>query len=115
MFTSKTKFANRMSEHGDSIVPFNPTELRSGEPACKTDVLRVDLRKEKSNKEELKDIKKPYDGTKLLQDELNKDAKLKVRALEKRVGRTCPAAGLHGHLGSLFWKPLFFINSSVWT
>ncbi|XP_077087953.1 phosphatidylinositol polyphosphate 5-phosphatase type IV isoform X2 [Siphateles boraxobius] len=67
-----------MSEHGDSIVPFNPTELRSGEPACKTDinVLRVDLRKEKSNKEELKDIKKPYDGTKLLQDELNKDTKL---------------------------------------
>ncbi|XP_056092823.1 phosphatidylinositol polyphosphate 5-phosphatase type IV isoform X2 [Rhinichthys klamathensis goyatoka] len=67
-----------MSEHGDSIVPFNPAELRSGEPACKTDinVLRVDLRKEKSNKEELKDIKKPYDGTKLLQDEPNKDAKL---------------------------------------
>ncbi|KAK7165110.1 hypothetical protein R3I94_003472 [Phoxinus phoxinus] len=67
-----------MSEHGDSIVPFNPAELRSGEPACKTDinVLRVDLRKEKSNKEELKDIKKTHDGSKLLQDELNKDAKL---------------------------------------
>ncbi|XP_016383364.1 72 kDa inositol polyphosphate 5-phosphatase-like [Sinocyclocheilus rhinocerous] len=67
-----------MSEHGDSIVPFNPTELRSGEPACKADitVLRVDPRTEKSNKEELKDIKKPYEGAKLLQDEHNKDAKL---------------------------------------
>ncbi|XP_073696322.1 phosphatidylinositol polyphosphate 5-phosphatase type IV [Garra rufa] len=64
-----------MSEHGDSIVPFNPTELNSGEPACKTDitVLGVDLR---SNKEELKDIKKPNEGTRLLQDEHNKDAKL---------------------------------------
>lgn len=78
MLTSKTKFTSRMSEHGDSIVPFNPTELRSGEPACKTDisVLRVDLRKEKSNKEELGDIKNPYDGTKLFQDEHNKEAKL---------------------------------------
>ncbi|XP_016356643.1 72 kDa inositol polyphosphate 5-phosphatase-like [Sinocyclocheilus anshuiensis] len=67
-----------MSEHGDSIVPFNPTELRSGEPACKADitVLRVDPRTEKSNKEELKDIKNPYEGAKLLQDEHNKDAKL---------------------------------------
>ncbi|RXN22648.1 72 kDa inositol polyphosphate 5-phosphatase-like protein [Labeo rohita] len=67
-----------MSEHGDSIVPFNPTELKSGETACKTDitVLSVDLRTDKSNKEELKDIKKPYEGTKLLQDEHNKDAKL---------------------------------------
>ncbi|XP_067263080.1 phosphatidylinositol polyphosphate 5-phosphatase type IV [Chanodichthys erythropterus] len=67
-----------MSEHGDSIVPFNPAELRSGESACKTDinVRSVDLRTEKSNREELKDIKKPYDGTKLLQDEHNKDAKL---------------------------------------
>ncbi|KAF4112888.1 phosphatidylinositol polyphosphate 5-phosphatase type IV [Onychostoma macrolepis] len=67
-----------MSEHGDSIVPFNPTELRSGEPTCKADitVLSVDPRTEKSNKEELKDIKKPYEGTKLLQDEHNKDAKL---------------------------------------
>lgn len=66
-----------MSEHGDSIVPFNPAELRSGEPACKTDitVLSVDLKTENSNKEELKDIKKPYDGTKLLQDEHNKDTK----------------------------------------
>uniref|UniRef100_A0A8C2FQP0 Phosphatidylinositol polyphosphate 5-phosphatase type IV n=1 Tax=Cyprinus carpio TaxID=7962 RepID=A0A8C2FQP0_CYPCA len=67
-----------MSEHGDSIVPFDPTELRSGEPASKTDttVLSVDLRTEKSNQEELKDIKKPYEGTSLLQDEHNKDAKL---------------------------------------
>ncbi len=66
-----------MSEHGDSIVPFNPTELRSGEPACKADitVLSVDPWTEKSNNEELKDIKKPYEGTKLLQDEHNKDAK----------------------------------------
>lgn len=67
-----------MSEHGDSIVSFDPTELRSGEPASKTDitVLSVDLRTEKSNQEELKDIKKPYEGTSLLQDEHNKDAKL---------------------------------------
>ncbi|XDV20145.1 hypothetical protein PO909_025521 [Leuciscus waleckii] len=79
-----------MSEHGDSIVPFNPAELRSGEPACKTDinVLRVDLRKEKSNKEELKDSKKPYDGTKLLQDELNKVSPYQPRppSLPKPVG-----------------------------
>ncbi|KAK2911653.1 hypothetical protein QQF64_027466 [Cirrhinus molitorella] len=67
-----------MSEHGDSIVPFNPAELRSGEPTCKTDitVLSVDLRTENSNKEEHKDIKKPHEGTKLLQDEHNKDTKL---------------------------------------
>ncbi|XP_068077404.1 phosphatidylinositol polyphosphate 5-phosphatase type IV isoform X2 [Danio rerio] len=60
-----------MSEHGDSIVPFNPTDLRSGEPATKTDitVLSVDLRTEKSHNEELRDIKKPYDGPKVLQDE----------------------------------------------
>ncbi|XP_056314699.1 phosphatidylinositol polyphosphate 5-phosphatase type IV [Danio aesculapii] len=60
-----------MSEHGDSIVPFNPTDLRSGEPATKTDitVLSVDLRTEESLNEELRDIKKPYDGPKLLQDE----------------------------------------------
>lgn len=71
MFTSKIKPANRMSEHGDSIVPFNPTDLRSGEPATKTDitVLSVDLRTEKSHNEELRDIKKPYDGPKVLQDE----------------------------------------------
>uniref|UniRef100_A0A8C1MDB0 Inositol polyphosphate-5-phosphatase E n=1 Tax=Cyprinus carpio TaxID=7962 RepID=A0A8C1MDB0_CYPCA len=64
-----------MSGHGDSIVPFNPTELRSGEPACKADitVLSVDPRTEKSNKE---DIKKPYEAAKLLQDEHNKNAKL---------------------------------------
>ncbi|XP_067294173.1 phosphatidylinositol polyphosphate 5-phosphatase type IV [Pseudorasbora parva] len=67
-----------MSEHGDSIVPFNPTELGSEESSCKTDisVLRVDLRKEKCNKEALEDIKKPYDVTTLLQDEQNKEAKL---------------------------------------
>uniref|UniRef100_A0A8C1VNM8 Inositol polyphosphate-5-phosphatase E n=1 Tax=Cyprinus carpio TaxID=7962 RepID=A0A8C1VNM8_CYPCA len=64
-----------MSGHGDSIIPFNPTELRSGEPACKADitVLSVDPRTEKSNKE---DIKKPYEAAKLLQDEHNKNAKL---------------------------------------
>ncbi|XP_026068011.1 phosphatidylinositol polyphosphate 5-phosphatase type IV [Carassius auratus] len=63
-----------MSGHGDSIVPFNPTELQSGEPVCKADitVLSVDPRTEKSKE----DIKKPYEGARLLQDEHNRDAKL---------------------------------------
>ncbi|XP_051977792.1 phosphatidylinositol polyphosphate 5-phosphatase type IV-like [Xyrauchen texanus] len=53
-----------MTEHGDTIVPFNPTELSSGEPACKTDltIVSLDQRKEKSNQEELRNAKKPYDG-----------------------------------------------------
>ncbi|XP_043095637.1 phosphatidylinositol polyphosphate 5-phosphatase type IV [Puntigrus tetrazona] len=63
-----------MSDHGDSIVPFNPAELRSGDPSCKADITVLGV--DPSNKEELKDIKKPYEGAKLLQDEHNKDTKL---------------------------------------
>lgn len=60
-----------MSEHGESIIPFNTTDPRSGEPACKADVnnLSVDSSKENNDKDELSDIKKPYDEPRLLQDE----------------------------------------------
>ncbi|XP_073722193.1 phosphatidylinositol polyphosphate 5-phosphatase type IV-like [Misgurnus anguillicaudatus] len=64
-----------MSENGESI-PFNPTDLSSGEPACKANtVLRVDSSTDISNKDELIDVNKPYDGPRLLQDE-HKDIKL---------------------------------------
>lgn len=60
-----------MSEHGESIIPFNTTDLRSGEPACKADVtdLNVDSSIKNEDKEVLSDIKKPYDEARLLQDE----------------------------------------------
>ncbi|KAI7812424.1 phosphatidylinositol polyphosphate 5-phosphatase type IV [Triplophysa rosa] len=60
-----------MSEHGESIIPFNTTDLRSGEPACKAPLtdLYVDSSIKNKDKEELSDIKKPYDEPRLLQDE----------------------------------------------
>lgn len=64
-----------MSENGESI-PFNPTDLSSGEPACNANtVLRVDSSTDISNKDELIDVNKPNDGPRLLQDE-HKDIKL---------------------------------------
>ncbi|KAA0716354.1 72 kDa inositol polyphosphate 5-phosphatase [Triplophysa tibetana] len=67
LFTSKTKSGNRMSEHGESIIPFNNTDLRSGELACKED-LNVDSSIKNKDKEVLSGIKKPYDEPRLLQD-----------------------------------------------
>lgn len=64
-----------MSENGESI-PFNPTDLSSGEPACNANtVLRVDSSTDISNRDELIDVNKPNDGPRLLQDE-HKDIKL---------------------------------------
>ncbi|XP_051519658.1 phosphatidylinositol polyphosphate 5-phosphatase type IV-like isoform X1 [Myxocyprinus asiaticus] len=62
-----------MTEHGETIVPFKPT----GEPACKTDItgISVDPRKEKSDQEELRDLKKQYNGPTVLQNE-HKETKL---------------------------------------